>query len=120
MKQESELLWEAYVKSKNEDTCECDLVQEKSKPDFLDTDGDGDKKEPIKKALKDKQHSKTDDDEDEDQVETKNEDVGVHHDKFGFGLVVSENINDTGSTGWYDIQFEHGREIVNAVDVKII
>ena len=30
------------------------LAEKKSKPDFLDVDKDGDKKEPMKKALKDK------------------------------------------------------------------
>ena len=30
------------------------LSEKKAKPDFLDVDGDGDKKEPMKKALKDK------------------------------------------------------------------
>jgi len=36
--------FEAYEKS----------LQEASKPDYLDFDGDGDKKEPMKKALKEK------------------------------------------------------------------
>jgi hypothetical protein len=31
------------------------LAEKKAKPDFLDVDGDGDKKEPMKKALKDKE-----------------------------------------------------------------
>ena len=30
------------------------LTEKKAKPDFLDVDKDGDKKEPMKKALKDK------------------------------------------------------------------
>ncbi len=29
--------------------------EEKSKPDYLDIDGDGNKKEPMKKAVKDKE-----------------------------------------------------------------
>jgi|ETNvirenome_6_85_1030632.scaffolds.fasta_scaffold05186_5 hypothetical protein len=33
--------------------------QEEAKPDFLDLDGDGDKKEPMKKAAKDKKKSKS-------------------------------------------------------------
>src|SRR6056300_875979 len=39
-----------------------DEVQEakKSKPDFLDVDKDGDKKEPMKKAVKDKESKQTD------------------------------------------------------------
>lgn len=31
-----------------------DIIEKKSKPDYLDVDQDGDKKEPFKKALKDK------------------------------------------------------------------
>jgi hypothetical protein len=42
------------------------LVQENNKPDYLDFDKDGDKKESMKKALKDKAHGHSDD-EDEDE-----------------------------------------------------
>lgn len=34
------------------------LAEKKAKPDFLDIDGDGDKKEPMKKAVKDKKSKK--------------------------------------------------------------
>jgi hypothetical protein len=34
------------------------LQEKKAKPDFLDMDGDGDKKEPMKKAIKDKKAKK--------------------------------------------------------------
>lgn len=39
------------------DECDCGQVTErkKSKPDFLDVDKDDDRKEPMKKALKDKE-----------------------------------------------------------------
>jgi hypothetical protein len=39
-----------------------DEVQEakKAKPDYIDIDGDGDKKEPMKKAVKDKKSKQTD------------------------------------------------------------
>ena len=43
------------------------LVQESSKPDYLDFDKDGDKKESMKKALGDKNHGESDDD-DEDET----------------------------------------------------
>ena len=44
------------------DECECDHdcdepveeAKKGSKPDYIDVDGDGDKKEPMKKALKEK------------------------------------------------------------------
>ena len=37
-----------------------EALEEKAKPDFLDMDKDGDKKEPMKKAIKDKKKKKTD------------------------------------------------------------
>ena len=57
---------ESYQKSKlfldvlNAAISEQSDVQEGSKPDFLDVDKDGDKKEPMKKAIKDKKKKKTD------------------------------------------------------------
>ena len=41
-----------------------EMVEAKSKPDFLDIDKDGDKKEPMKKAVKDKEDSGDSDDKD--------------------------------------------------------
>lgn len=43
-----------------EDGCHCDedVAEAKAKPDFLDMDKDGDKKEPMKKAIKDKDAKK--------------------------------------------------------------
>ena len=35
------------------------LSEKKAKPDYIDIDGDGDKKEPMKKAVKDKEKKKT-------------------------------------------------------------
>jgi len=35
------------------------LAEKKAKPDYIDIDGDGDKKEPMKKAVKDKKAKKT-------------------------------------------------------------
>ena len=37
------------------DVVETELEEKKAKPDFLDMDKDGDKKEPMKKAIKDKE-----------------------------------------------------------------
>ena len=42
-------------KSCGETKCKCVDESKGSKPDFLDMDKDGDKKEPMKKALKDKE-----------------------------------------------------------------
>ena len=55
---------DAYQKSKlfldvlNAEIAEREQVDEKAKPDFLDMDGDGNKKEPMKKAIKDKKKKK--------------------------------------------------------------
>lgn len=52
---------EAYQKSKlfldvlNAEIAERENIGEGAKPDFLDMDKDGDKKEPMKKAVKDKE-----------------------------------------------------------------
>ena len=37
---------------------EADSLEEKAKPDYIDIDGDGDKEEPMKKAVKDKKKKK--------------------------------------------------------------
>lgn len=51
----------AMVKGKKEDKKEESVKEaKKAKPDYLDFDKDGDKKEPMKKALKDKKEVKTD------------------------------------------------------------
>jgi hypothetical protein len=56
---------DAYQKSKlfldvlNAEVTEREETEEKAKPDYIDIDGDGDKKEPMKKAVKDKEKKKT-------------------------------------------------------------
>jgi hypothetical protein len=45
-----------------------DKVEEKAKPDFADIDGDGDKKEPMKKAAKDAKKKKVDESEERPYV----------------------------------------------------
>ncbi len=66
---------ESYQKSKlfldvlNAAISEQSDVQEGSKPDFLDRDKDGDKKEPMKKAIKDKKKKKAVKEGAEDQAE---------------------------------------------------
>jgi len=76
MNKDAELLAEAYTKviegimhcKSAKEGCDCDKCEEcesnqtvdeakKAKPDFLDVDKDGDKKESMKKALKDKKKS---------------------------------------------------------------
>ena len=43
------------------ESCDCNSVKESAKPDYIDIDKDGDKKEPMKKAVKDaKKEKKTD------------------------------------------------------------
>lgn len=50
-------------------------VKEAAKPDFLDKDGDGDKEEPMKKALKEKGKKKEDKEEDKEDKEEVKEDL---------------------------------------------
>ena len=47
-------------KSCGEAKCKCVDESKGSKPDFLDMDKDGDKKEPMSKAIKDKEEKKVD------------------------------------------------------------
>ena len=62
----SEFMNEEECDDCKEDPCECDedrvadleTNEAKAKPDFLDMDKDGDKKEPMKKAIKDKDAKK--------------------------------------------------------------
>ena len=56
----SEFMKEEDCDACDEDPCECDeeTNEAKAKPDFLDMDKDGDKKEPMKKAIKDKDAKK--------------------------------------------------------------
>ena len=52
------------------------LANEESKPDYIDADGDGDKEEPMKKALKDKEDKPTEEsshDHEEDEEEATEE-----------------------------------------------
>ena len=46
--------------------CACPSMEEGAKPDFPDVDGDGDTKEPISKASKEKKEKEGDDKEDKD------------------------------------------------------
>lgn len=47
----------------------------------------------------------------------------VHHEKFGRGTpVYAEHAepNDEGYVSWYTVQFEHGTEVINTVDMDIL
>ena len=48
-------------------------MEEAAKPDFLDLDGDGDKKEPMKKASADKKAGKKDDDKEKQEESFRNQ-----------------------------------------------
>lgn len=58
-------------------------VKEASKPDFLDMDGDGDKKETMKKAIRDKK-KKVNEAEAEGKMSTENDDVDYKQDVTEF------------------------------------
>ena len=59
-------MWESQCRCNEGTECDesidrmCELagIQEAAKPDFLDVDKDGDKKEPMKKAIDDKKDEK--------------------------------------------------------------
>jgi len=126
MKQESEQLWEAYVNSYNkpEESCECELVEEKKEDKKLkhdpkaDIDKDGKQSEYEKKRAD--AINKNDGDSSNDHHICATE---VHHEKFGFGKpVFSEHAkpNEDGYVSWYTVQFEHGNEVVNTVDLTVL
>lgn len=91
----------------------CDFVpcDEETKPDYLDLDGDDNKKESMKKAAKDKEHGKKHD------CAKK-----VQHEKFGLGECVhgehGEPVN--GHVNWYTVVFEHGTEVVDTEDLIVL
>ena len=70
-------------------------VKEAAKPDFLDLDGDGDKKEPMKKAVKDKKKDKdygkfsgT-----QDEIKKQYKAHKKKHDKIGIGEADDDELN---------------------------
>ena len=80
-----------------EECVTCPDLQEGSKPDFLDLDKDGDKKEPMKDAAKDAKGA--DDEEDEEEVNEaacgKRDDEALEEDWGG-----SSRPSDRGGYGW--------------------
>ena len=47
----------------------------------------------------------------------------VHHEKFGSGIpVYAEHAKptDDGYVSWYTVQFQHGTEVINAIDMDIL
>tara|TARA_B100000900_G_scaffold408639_1_gene423207 strand:- start:381 stop:1052 length:672 start_codon:yes stop_codon:yes gene_type:complete len=63
-------------KEKADESIEEEAIEEKAKPDYIDIDGDGDKKEPMKKAVKDKKDGKEKADESVEAVEEEAVDEG--------------------------------------------
>jgi len=81
-------------------------VFEENKPDYLDFDKDGDKKESMKKALKDKKKKGHD-------CASK-----VKHEEFGIGRCIPEmhDLDENGNVAHYDVEFEE--YIVEGVPVE--
>ena len=131
-------IWESYKQSKTEQTSEEVLSEahcaskkkvkeahcagkkvkkEAAKPDFRDLDGDGNKKEPMKKAAADKK-AMTDGDPDTHPCATK-----VKHESFGLGTPIHARHaepDENGHVSWYAVMFEHGTEVVDTVDMDIL
>lgn len=119
-------------------------VEEASKPDYIDADGDGDKKESMKKAFKDKEEE--DDEEVEEAMNVKEDDLTesekerlkkdaekkkgeehdcakkVQHEQFGLGECVhgAHGVPINGHVNWYTVVFEHGTEVVDTEDLIIL
>ena len=92
-------------------------VKEAAKPDYIDIDGDGNKKEPMKKAVADKK-AMTDGDPDTHPCATK-----VKHESFGIGTPIHARHaepDENGHVSWYAVMFEHGTEVVDTVDMDIL
>ena len=81
-------------------------VFEENKPDYLDFDKDGDEKESMKKALKDKKKKGHD-------CASK-----VKHEEFGIGRCIPEmhDLDENGNVAHYDVEFEE--YIVEGVPVE--
>lgn len=108
--------FKAMVKGKKGD--DKDSMDESSaKPDYIDIDKDGDKKEPMKKAVKDKEakKKKTNESDERSLCHSKDHDCAtvVDHPKWGLGKPVYESHaipTDNGYVEWYDVEFKHGVE----------
>ena len=112
MNKDNEQLWESYISEKKHD-------KEKTapKPDYIDIDGDGNKKESMKKAAADKK-AKTDGDPNTHACATK-----VKHESFGLGTPIHARHaqpDDEGNIAWYAVQFEHGTEVVDTVNLDVL
>ena len=60
---------ESHHDVKEAEAVEEEAIEEKAKPDYIDIDGDGDKKEPMKKAVKDKKEKADESVEEAEAVE---------------------------------------------------
>lgn len=122
-------IWESYKQSKTEQASEEVLSEahcmgkkktpkrEAAKPDFRDLDGDGNKKEPMKKAAADKK-AMTDGDPDTHPCATR-----VEHAEWGVGTPIHARHaepDQNGHVSWYAVMFEHGTEVVDTVDMDIL
>lgn len=62
-----------------------DELEEKAKPDYIDIDGDGDKKEPMKKAVKDKKEKADESVEESEEAVEESEDIVALRKLAGIG-----------------------------------
>ncbi len=75
----------------------------KAKPDYIDIDGDGDKKEPMKKAVKDKAKKKVKEGMMDDEVKS----ILMKHPKEFAKLRASEDLMDVYGTPLYQDLFDY-------------
>lgn len=115
---EKEHMFQLYVESKNEkhddDSSEKENDSQREKADSRPKDG---KISKYEKKVADK-IAKNDDDPDTHACALK-----VDHHIFGVGeCIYSEHATPdaNGYVSWYNVQFDHGTEVVNTKDVNIL
>lgn len=118
---DNDLMWQQFVESRQTDTNDAtQVIEEKAKPDekpdFLDVNNNGDKKESMKEALKDKKNNdsgesdnKSDDDKPVDEDKALNEHVTRY---------VEQSLSDAKSLGrqrWFREYWTRDRALLESL-----
>lgn len=114
---DNDLMWQQFVESRQTDTNDAtQVIEEKAKPDFLDADGDGDKKEPMKKALKDKESKDSggsDHNSDDDKPVDEDKALNEHVTRY-----VEQSLSDAKSLGrqrWFREYWTRDRALLESL-----
>ena len=109
MNKDNEQLWESYVSEKKHD-------EEKTVSGKADLDKDGKLSKYEKKRAD--AIAKNDDDPNTHACAKK-----VKHESFGLGTPIHArhaHPDDEGNIAWYAVQFEHGTEVVDTVNIDVL